>query len=232
MKRRRKTRMAQVDETGEAATLATTRGCVVQVDAHLAGWVSQWNWSATSHGYAVRRQGGKNVYLHRELYEYAVGTIPAGFVVDHKDRDRTNNRLSNLRAADQYLNMQNTGVGAANTSGFKGVHPCGFYPGMWAAQITRFGHQVALGLFHTPEEAAEAYRVAEVTMGQDTGKAEEFAKAHRKRLSARNTSGIKFVSFDRRRGEWRARPTINGAQVHLGFFETKEAAMAALDGAL
>jgi hypothetical protein len=43
------------------------------------------------------------------------------FEMDHKDRDRSNNRFSNLRLATTSQNQANVGLRKDNISGFKGV---------------------------------------------------------------------------------------------------------------
>jgi hypothetical protein len=47
------------------------------------------------------------VHLHREVWRYHNGVIPEGFVIDHKDRDRNNNDISNLRLVTWKVNREN-----------------------------------------------------------------------------------------------------------------------------
>lgn len=50
----------------------------------------------------------KVTYLqHRIIWEMHYGTIPDHLTIDHIDRDRSNNRLSNLRLVDVYLQNSN-----------------------------------------------------------------------------------------------------------------------------
>lgn len=51
----------------------------------------------------------------------------------------------------------------------------------------------------------------------------------RRRLAANNTSGIRGVSFDARRGRWVAQTNINGRHVHGGSFTTLDAAAEAAE---
>ena len=44
--------------------------------------------------------------------------------VDHIDRDKTNNNISNLRWCDRYINSQNRGVSKNNKSGIKNIYYC------------------------------------------------------------------------------------------------------------
>jgi len=78
--------------------------------------------------------------------------------VDHRDRNKLNNVLSNLRWATRQENGWNF-AGGATSSGLKGVylHSCGKY----VARIsTPDSKQLHLGLYATKEEAFEAYKQA------------------------------------------------------------------------
>lgn len=46
--------------------------------------------------YYIGFRNGKNVYLHRMVWQEAHGPIPAGLHVHHKDGDVTNNDIDNL----------------------------------------------------------------------------------------------------------------------------------------
>ncbi len=87
---------------GEVRVFLTKgKSCTVDLsDKHL---VEDFNWCFNSNGYAWRFKEGKHVYLHREL----MGEIP-GLVVDHIDRNKLNNRRSNLRHVTQNVNLRNT----------------------------------------------------------------------------------------------------------------------------
>ena len=58
-------------------------------------------------GYYSVSLSGKRVRLHRIIYENFVGEIPNGCVIDHKDRNKLNNSISNLRAVAQTINARN-----------------------------------------------------------------------------------------------------------------------------
>lgn len=87
--------------------------------------------------YAVRLQG-KPYQVHRIialLHDLDVD----GFLIDHIDRNRGNNKISNLRVVSPKENMQNMSISSKNTSGTQGVH----YKkqGYWVASWYEHGKQ-------------------------------------------------------------------------------------------
>lgn len=91
---------------------------------------------------------------HRLAWLYMTGNWPAE--VDHKDRNRSNNRWANLREATTSQNQANTGPQANNTSGVKGVHWSPRHKA-WAARIMVGGRRLFLGFFKDKSAAAGAY---------------------------------------------------------------------------
>ena len=47
-------------------------------------------------GYLGARVDGKLVLMHRYVWEYYNGTIPNGYVIHHKDKNKINNDIDNL----------------------------------------------------------------------------------------------------------------------------------------
>jgi hypothetical protein len=77
--------------------------------------------------------------------------------VDHINGIPTDNRICNLRLADNHQNQYNQKLHRDNTSGVKGV--CKVY-GKWNARISVAGKRKSLGQFETIEEAASAIMAA------------------------------------------------------------------------
>lgn len=107
--------------------------------------------------YAVCKQNGKTVYMHRFLLN-----APKGVEVDHMDWNGLNNRRKNLRLATKSQNRANTG--SKNGSGkYKGVTECltrrvgSTGTIFYKARIHRGGVCYHLGVFKTAIEAAKAY---------------------------------------------------------------------------
>jgi HNH endonuclease len=77
---------------------------------------------------------------------------------DHKDRNRLNNRIANLRPATSAQNSANQSVRCTNLLGIKGVQKRGR---KFRAYITIDYKTIHLGTFWTAEEAINARKVAE-----------------------------------------------------------------------
>ena len=106
----------------------------------------------------------KSYLLHRLIFLMHNGSLPE--LLDHIDRDKTNNRIENLRVADKELNSWNRDKQSNNTSGFRGVS-WNKGASKWHAYIKVRGKRIHLGLFDTAEEASEAYVKAQADIGRD-----------------------------------------------------------------
>jgi hypothetical protein len=95
------------------------------------------------------------VCVHRLVAEAFIPREEGRNQVDHVDRVRTNNTVSNLRWATHAENMQN--VAGRGASQFLGVCRSG---NKWMAQISLNGLSKYLGTHSTEEEAARAYDAA------------------------------------------------------------------------
>lgn len=107
-----------------------------------------------STGYWKLRVAGRNHYAHRLAFIYMTGSAPTE-QVDHINRDRADNKWTNLREADRSLNMRNTGASRRNKLGVKGVQQVS--ASSFRASIYRDGKTHRLGCFPTIEQAAAAY---------------------------------------------------------------------------
>jgi len=110
-------------------------------------------------GYVAIGINKKPYAAHRLAWVYMYGEIPAGKHIDHIDRDRKNNRISNLRLANKSQNAMNMGMMSTNTSGVKGV--CfDKNRGKFMAYIGIDNKQFYLGRFSSIDEAKDAYETA------------------------------------------------------------------------
>ena len=124
------------------------------VDDEDFEYLRQFKWHVTDTGYACRKDGRKNKYMHREL----MGS-PKGLQIDHINGNRLDNRRSNLRVVTVGDNRKNTGIRSDNTSGYKGVS-WDKKNSKWKVAIYVNSKYVHLGRFTDIEDAALAYNTA------------------------------------------------------------------------
>jgi hypothetical protein len=112
--------------------------------------------SPNTKGYWDIGLGGRLYKAHRLAWLYAFGEWPP-HQVDHRDGNRRNNAIANLRLATNQQNQANRGPQRNNTSGHKGVswHR---RERKWVAQMKVSGRKVNLGQYADFERACEAYR--------------------------------------------------------------------------
>jgi AP2 domain/HNH endonuclease len=95
---------------------------------------------------------------HIAAWMYVRGVAPKGDI-DHKDLDKANNRIKNLRPSNKSNNGANRPPQKNNTSGYKGV----FWKKdskFWLAQIRARNKLHYIGIYKDREEAARAYDAA------------------------------------------------------------------------
>lgn len=145
------------------AMLPLTKGRVAVVDADDAALLSQWKWSYTDTGYAVRfqrigRADGRRRKVTIRMHRFILGA-PRELEVDHINGDRLDNRRANLRLVTDAQQRQNEGVCRGGSSLFKGVTRSK-ERGRWEAQIKHQRRRIYLGRFRDEVEAARAYDAA------------------------------------------------------------------------
>ncbi len=106
-------------------------------------------------GYLHTNLLGTFYRIHRIIFFMHYGYEPIG--IDHRDRNRQNNRPENLRAANDHQNAGNTANFAHNTSGVKGVSRHSRDRHLWVAQIKIHGKQTYIGRFKKQADAKAAY---------------------------------------------------------------------------
>ena len=92
-----------------------------------------------------------SVILHKEECE---------MYVDHRDGNRLNNQLHNLRIADYSQNGMNKRIRSNNTSGKSGVHWSKTNE-KWCAMICKYGKHINLGYFDDIRDAIKCREDAE-----------------------------------------------------------------------
>jgi hypothetical protein len=96
-----------------------TKGLCAMVDAADYEELSKYKWHVVSvkKPYAARKEGGKTIYMHRQIMQ-----PPEGMMVDHINGFSLNNRRANLRICTNQQNMQNIRKSPRAGSRFKGVY--------------------------------------------------------------------------------------------------------------
>lgn len=100
---------------------------------------------------------GTKYYRSRLVWIFHHGVL--GKFIDHRSRNKSDDRIENLRLSTTSQNRANTNLCSANTSGTKGVY-WKVANKKWCSQIKVDGNNKHLGLFDSKSEASEVYRRA------------------------------------------------------------------------
>jgi hypothetical protein len=98
-------------------------------------------------GYRSIKLGNFQLRAHRLVWAWVTGADPGAVQIDHKDQNKANNRIWNLRLCSDVQNR-------ANILGMKGWCKAN---GRFKARLITQGKAVYLGTYDTPEEAHAAY---------------------------------------------------------------------------
>ena len=129
------------------------------IDKDCLHLVDKHKWSLSNTGYAVTnfKPEGKNhktlVFMHRFL-------VQTDKRIDHINRDKLNNRISNLRVCKVKENNRNVSVRFNSISGVTGVTLCKKTK-KWLAQINVNNKNTYLGFYRNKNDAIKARVEAE-----------------------------------------------------------------------
>ncbi len=113
-------------------------------------------WGGVSRvGYIQLTYEGTTYVVHRLIWMWVYGEEPE--IIDHINGDRQDNRLVNLRDVNYKVNGRNKRKPSNNLSGFTGVH-WDKETWQWIAQLGIEGRTIRIGVYDTPQEAADARR--------------------------------------------------------------------------
>lgn len=112
-----------------------------------------------SHGYIQFKIQGKSYLAHRLAFYIANGRWPTA-QIDHINRDKVDNRASNLREVTGSQNCRNRP--SHNSTGYKGVVSFGkkFGSCIYVDGESGKKKRIHLGMFDSPEHAHAAYVAA------------------------------------------------------------------------
>jgi hypothetical protein len=108
-------------------------------------------------GYLRTGIENKSYLNHRLIWLWNYGYLPENGL-DHINRNKTDNRLVNLREVSQQCNTRNAKLRSNNSSGIKGVY-LNKSTSKWVAKICVGGKSFILG-YHTTFIEAVAHRLA------------------------------------------------------------------------
>ena len=126
----------------------TSRGDIFYFDKEDFDKIKKFSWNYSNEGYVqgVVNVNGKRKYVKQHRF---ILDAPSGYLTDHINRVRYDNRKSNLRLVTDKENSINITRRKDNTSGFTGV----YYhkrDNLWIASISIDGKQ--LELLRTPSK--------------------------------------------------------------------------------
>lgn len=134
-------------------------GVKVLIDKKYEKKINKHKWYLSGCGYVMT--SGSRKYLHHYIMRIAYKMVVLNGQIDHKDQDKLNNTLKNLRICSVNENNNNINKRKQHvTSRYKGVHLIK-QTGRWRARtaLTKNGNKkyISLGVYSTEEEAAIAY---------------------------------------------------------------------------
>lgn len=117
-------------------------------------------------GYLATRIKGKMFRVHRLIWMLHNGEDPGLLHVDHINGIKDDNRIQNLRLANQSQNGCNCKMRSHNTSGVRGVS---WMPKrkQWQTYINHGGKRFALGCFKDFDEAVKIVTEARTRLHQE-----------------------------------------------------------------
>ena len=125
-------------ETGEFRYVSSGTACI---GSNAEGYRRIWAY-------------GKRYMLHVLAWLYVHGVLPSR-KLDHANGVRDDNRMTNLREANDFQNAWNSKMKSNNIAGVKGVSK---HRNRWRARILINNKKVNLGSYETIEQAASAYQ--------------------------------------------------------------------------
>jgi hypothetical protein len=132
-----------------------------EIDDEDFDLVKKYRWLLNQQNYIVTYINGEYIKYHRMIFGLIKGD---GKAVDHKDRNRTNNKKENLRLCSQRENTFNSSKRKNSLQKFKGVT---FRNNSYNVSLSKDGNRYNIGKYFDEISAARAYdKYAEILFGE------------------------------------------------------------------
>lgn len=132
-----------------------TQGKIAIVDDDMFDYLNQWKWFCYN-GYAARNLPRNKHRLRKLFMHHLIISPPDGMEIDHKNRNRSDNRRDNLRVCSHSQNIMNRDILPNNTSGKKGVS-WDKVNNKWRAVIKYNYKYIHIGRYNNIEDASDAF---------------------------------------------------------------------------
>ena len=151
---------------------ALTENAIALVSKNNLELVLQFVWYLGGDGYPITHgTDDKTIVYGRgmKMHQLIMGKTEKGMVIDHINRNKLDNRITNLRICTAKENSYNTKKKASTTNKYKGIKQ---QPnGLWSAVVTKNGKKHIIDDILTEKEAAIIYdTMAEELFGHYAGK--------------------------------------------------------------
>lgn len=153
-----------MEAQGQIKKISLSKGYYALIDEEMVTELSKYSWhvSGEKDGYYAKTDfwnsgDRKSIYMHRFVYEKYFGEIPKDMFIDHKNRNRLDNRISNLRLATKSENTYNRRrQNNNNSSKYKGVY-LNKQSGSYVAYVSLNGKRTTIGSYNNEIACANAY---------------------------------------------------------------------------
>lgn len=152
---KKKSRENKIIFEDEIVKIITVRGEEILIDKCDYDKVKDYYWSLNSQGYAISVINGKHKRLHLLIMDK-----PKGYVVDHINGEKTDNRKCNLRICTIKENARNVKASKNNKTGHLGISITKY--GRYRARIMVDRKEISLGHYEKIEDAIKARKEAEI----------------------------------------------------------------------
>lgn len=190
-----KTECKEIDEN--TVGLLLKNDIIVKIDKNDYERIKIYKWWISKDGYVESNINKKSIRIHRYLLEN-----PKNKFIDHINRDKLDNRRSNLRIVTALQNAQNTSVRKSkkNTQ-YRGIS---FYDDRYYVRFIYYKQNIYLGRYENEIEAAETFdmyivhnNISEIELNFPSKK-EEYLKRNFDKYEHNPTSKYNYVHFNKK----------------------------------